>query len=537
MSIRPLALLIFLTACGLLLSRAWAGVAEPNSWAGAAEPSVSYLSGGTVYLNVGRDDGLYEGETVQVVRAGRSITTLEIVGVASHNASCRMVEPAATVRIGDLVRVPNPPSPPMAVQTPPIARPGPSAGTRSQRGAAREGRIRGSADFRTVAVDDRTSSERDYTRPTVDLKAAGERILGSDFGFDLRIQTRQTIHVAVKGRNSRETQVRLYRSSWYWRPTKPGLRVSVGRQMAADLSRVSTFDGLLAEYGRARWSVGLLSGTQPDYSGYGYSTDIREHGGFVKYERQGTSTRQWSVTGGLVGSYYKGSIDREYVFAQWHGNTDRLTTSLAQELDFNRGWKRSKGERVFSVTNSEAYCRFRVVESLAMESGFDDRRNVRLYRFKETPETQFDDTHRQGLWAGVSQSLRKRHHVELRARASAEGSSRAVNSVNVNYSGSWPELSSLRVRTRSTRYDSGRACGWLHSLSAGCSVGTHLAVELTQGVRIEDPGDNRVEQMTWGQVDTDLSLGRHWSFSLSAEYGRGANEDHRTYYSGTRYRF
>jgi hypothetical protein len=529
-------LVIFVVFC-LWPSSAGAGIAGADAWAGAAEPSVSYLSGGTVYLNVGRDEGLREGGTIQVARAGRLIATLEIIGVASHKASCRLVDPSATVRLGDLVRMPGPQSAPLAIAAPAIARPKPPAGLQRQNGTAREGRVRGSANLRLTAVDDRTSSERDYARPTVDVKAAGERILGSGLGFDVRIQTRQTIRDAAKGGGSRESQIRVYRSSCYWSTKEPGLRISAGRQMSADLPRVSTFDGLLAEYGRERWSIGLLSGTQPDYTGYGYSTDIREHGGFVKYERQGSTANGWSVTGGLVGSYHEGSIDREYLFGQWYGNTDRWTTSLAQEFDFNRGWKRSRGERAISVTNSEAYGRVRVVESMAMEAGFDDRRNVRLYRFKETPETQFDDTHRQGLWAGVSQSLAKRHQVELRARGSAGGSSRAVNSVNVNYSGSWPEVSSLRVRTRTTRYDSGRARGWLHSLSAGCAIGAHFAVELTQGVRLESAGATHVERMDWGQVDTDFGLGRHWSLSLSAEYSRGANEDRRAYYSGTRYRF
>jgi hypothetical protein len=66
---------------------------------------------------------------------------------------------------------------------------------------------------------------------------------------------------------------------------------------------VSLFDGLLGEIRKERWAGGAFVGTQPDPVDYGYSGDLREYGGFVKYGSPVAAERRWAVSGGAVASY------------------------------------------------------------------------------------------------------------------------------------------------------------------------------------------------------------------------------------------
>ena len=523
----------------LLTSPHSAGPARAGETKG---PHVSFVSGGTVYVTVGRDDGLRVGDRLEARRSGRPAATLEIVDLASHSASCRILEPGGTVDAGDPVELPR-----SAVTTPIGPNPGqvaetlpPSSGSppaeRPRTNGRRDGILRGSIDLRMVAADDRVNPRGDYIRPSFDLRMSGERLGGADFGLEVRIQTRRTfVDQAATGRSD-ESRMRVYRAAGRWEPRDSGWQVTAGRQVSSDLSRVSSFDGVLGEYAGARWSAGAFSGTQPDPRDYGYATEIREHGGFLKYERRGSGPDRWSLTGGVVGSYHASGIDREYVFGQWRRNGRTLSANLGQEVDVNRGWKRSRGERTLSATNANGSCRYRLSGSTAVEAGFDDRRAIRLYRYKETPETAFDDSHRQGVWLGASQSLARRHQIALRSRVSTMSSARTVRSVNATYTGSWPELSSLHVRARSSRFVNTRVSGWLHSVGVGGALGSGLALEVTQGIRLESAPRTTATRVYWGEIDLDFRLGRRWSSSTSVEYNHGPAEDHRRYYSGLRYR-
>jgi hypothetical protein len=397
--------------------------------------------------------------------------------------------------------------------------------------------VGGRLGIRFLAMDNRSSGGRDFTRPEVDARVSGQRIRGSGFGLDVRVDSRARFMANQLGSTGREFQTRVYRAAGTWQSSQDRWRIAAGRLNSPDLPQVSIFDGALGEHLRGVWSFGVFSGSQPDPHRMGYSSFIREYGGFAKIEKRGETAAGWSLTSGAVASYHRGEVDREYLFLQWNGNTERWSTNLSQEIDFNRAWKRRAGEKAFSLTSTYGYCQFRPIESWALEAGSDDRRNIRFYRDKETPETQFDDSHQRGYWGGVMKSFARRYQFALRARVSDSAFSRRTHSVNLTSSGSWPTLGALRVRLRNTQYDNGRLSGWLHTISAGGSIGSRMSLDVTQGVRRERSDVPVIDVIHWTEIDADLSLGRSWSLSLSAEINRGSNDDHRMYYSGLRWRF
>jgi hypothetical protein len=69
----------------------------------AGSVTVSYLSQEYVYLNGGKADGLTVGTIVTVRRDQITIAHLEVVYIAEHSASCKILDKTGEIKSGDMV--------------------------------------------------------------------------------------------------------------------------------------------------------------------------------------------------------------------------------------------------------------------------------------------------------------------------------------------------------------------------------------------------------------------------------------------------
>jgi hypothetical protein len=329
-----------------------------------------------------------------------------------------------------------------------------------------------------------------------------------------------------------------------WNAAGDGARVTVGRQFAEALANVSLFDGAAAEYRWSRWSAGAFGGTQPDAVDLGWSGDVREYGAWVQMRSAPASPRRWVLTSGAVGSYREGEIDREFLFAQASLTTSRVGAYLVQELDWNRGWRADAGERALAPTSTLASLRVRASDALVLHGGVDSRRRVRLYRDRETPETEFDDGLRRGAWGGASLLLWSRLRLGVDGRWSDGAAAGRAESYTASLGVDRIAPLALALRARSTRYESARAAGWLHAASVGVAPLTSLRVEVNGGMRddrarqgIAAAGPDGATRVRWLGADIDLALARSWYLLLSATRERGGWESSDQLYASVSWRF
>lgn len=195
-------------------------------------------------------------------------------------------------------------------------------------------------------------------------------------------------------------------------------------------------------------------------------------------------------------------------------------------------------EARLSPTSTFATLHVRPAEAVTLSAGFDNRRNVRLYRDAITPETAFDDSFRLGAW-GLSVELARRYRVSFDARSSSGGSAGSATA----YTGSLgaTRLTSLHgeLRLRTTRYHGPRISGWIYAASLAAEPAPWARAELNGGVRdernpLEAPSDYRVG---WVGADLDLSLARGWYLMLSGTLERGSLDANDQVYGGLSYRF
>jgi hypothetical protein len=498
-----------------------------------ATTRVSYLAGGSVYVESGRLDGLAEGDTLAVLRDGAPLGRLVVRYLSSRRASCDTLGVSEMPRVGDAVRFTPRAVEPDSLAGGPVIGAGPAVSGAPEAGRARSraarplrGRVGGSY----LNVDPQAGGG--YTQPALDVRL--DAALGSaDFAADIR--SRRTYLV---GSDVPIGIGKVYRMSLSFHDDDLSRRVTLGRQTAPALAAVNLFDGVLASLARPRWGAGVFAGTQPDPVRFRLSGDIVEGGGYVDLRSRALSERRWSLVSGGVASFDHGNSDRNYLYIQGAYADPRLWASLAQQVDFYSGWKRTAGEPPISPSSTFLTARVQVTRILTLDAGYDTRRNVRLYRDRVTPETEFDDRYRNGAWVGGV--VEPGGHLRLGADARFGSGGDGGNYHNWTTSGEMNRLPVLEtdVRLRATRFVGDMSTEWLYSGGLAVRPFGQAQFGFNAGSRASQDVISRIEtRMIWQGGDLSLGIGRGWYATISVERNQGGGTDEVQTYSGLSWLF
>lgn len=502
--------------------------------------TVTYISGASVYVGAGRADGIREGASLEVLRRGVVIATLRAVFLASHSTSGEIVTSTTPPAVGDSVRF-HPVIEPTTIAS---ADSGP-AESQTRRTPSWKRPVRGHIGVRylSIAQPNAAGGSASFNQPSADVHVDATSLGRSSVAFVLDGRSRRTIGTQETQASALDQRTLVYEASLSMSHDGSGTRFSVGRQYSTALSSVSLFDGVTAELTQPRWGMGVFTGMQPDVATMEYSSAIREGGGYLQLHSAPDGTVPWSVTTGAVDSRDLGQINREYGFAQATLSSRVVTLYATQEVDFNRGWKRAAGEAAVTPTSTFATLSVRPIDQLSIQGGLDNRRNVRLYRDYVSPETQFDDTFREGVWGGANLALFHKIRIGGDARLSRGG----VAGDAEYYTGTlgFGPLSPVGLdgHLRSTSFRTENSTGWLHSWSAGVDPFGVVRLEVNGGLRtqrITAPPDTTValtpviglSNAQWIGASLDLSLGRSWYVLASGTRdGSGAELTNQLYCS------
>jgi len=517
-----------------------------GSLAGAAE--VVGLTVSSVYLDVGREDGLREGDRVEVLRGDAVVALLEVEYLASHRASCKILEVVSPIEQGDPVRFT---ARPVSGTDERPRSPTTRKRTRGQRSWARRNGLRGRVGLRFLSVRDRAQGGAELTQPAVDLRVEGRRVGGSPMGLSIDVRGRRTSTVLADDTRTSQDNTRVYRAALSVNELRSGMTLTAGRQYSSALAAVSLFDGLLADFRHDKWAVGAFSGTQPDPVDFGYATDVREHGVYVEAHNRPDAGKSWAFISGVIGSYEQGEVNREFLYLQSRYNGPRFSLYWIQEVDYNRDWKTDYEDSTVSPTSSLLTVRIRAGRGLTLYAAYDNRERVRLYRDRETPETEFDDANRTGVRAGWNWRSRRHYRLGMDARTDQGGLAGDAETYTVNIGAADFTIAKLGVTARSSYYVNPRAEGWLSSAGTGVNIGRRVRLQVGGGLRDETlinppvptlpvpgtPSPAAESRVTWYTVDLDVNLGRHWYMLISAERTTSELEDTEQLYSALSYRF
>lgn len=507
-----------------------------GSEARAATARVTYLAGGSVYVDAGRLDGIGEGDTLVVLRGSVRVARVRASFLSSHRASCDTLEVSRPIQVGDAVEYRPKRAP--ADAAPLSAGAAPDSSSLAPAPPARRGPrpFRGRVGIRYLGVQS-GAALGEFRQPGLDARLDATRLGGAPVDLAMDVRAHRSTWSGAGDTLALAAETRVYRLALDWHDRPGQRRLRIGRQSSGAFSSVSLFDGVLAEVGGERWSAGAFGGTQPHPLGLGLSSDIVEFGAYLGWRAPTGADRRWRVELGGVSSQQQGETNRDFLFAQGYFHRGRLSGSAAQEVDVNRGW-RAQNEAALAPTSTFLQSRWQVVEAVALRAGFDNRRNVRLYRDRLTPETDFDDRYRQGAWAGATVDLAR--HVRLDADYRGRGGGASERSHTWTGGLELYRLSAVNglVRTRASRYRSDLATSDLVSFSLGLDPFAGFHVEASGGSRsTEDELGGAREQVRWEGVDLDLALALRWYLVGSYQHDHGDLEDMEQIQAGLSCRF
>lgn len=479
---------------------------------------ITYISGTTIYLEVGAKAGLTEKSALDVVRADAVIARLKVSALSSTRAACEVISQSAEPVVGDSVRY-TPTALPSTLADSSSLRTT-RAGSTASSASRRHYGLRGRLGLRYLVVSPERGATGGLRQPAYDLRLDGSSIAGTSLGVvaDFRAQRTQYTANGTSSARSPLNVTRVYQAALLWAGRSSGTRVALGRQFASALSTVGLFDGIGVDVDRSRWSSGGFVGSQPDAASFGPSGRVREYGLYGQWHsRVGTATPR-SFTLGGVGSYVGSEVNREYAFARFMSNSRTLSLYATQELDVNRGWKRATEHSTTTPTATFASVQFTPHRAYSLSGGFDNRRSIRLYRDYMSPEIAFDDSFRQGTWLGLSASTPRLARVSVDRRASRGGSS--GDAVSTTVMGNLRGLTPMRlgVRLRGTSYAGAVSSGQLVAGSVEIDPWSAIRLEASGGARTTRSSLTRTSgpRLTWMGLDADIGIGRSLYVLLSA---------------------
>lgn len=492
---------------------------------------ISYLTSSTVYIDAGSAQGIAAGDSVEVWRDGQQLGSLVVDYTSQTRSTCPLNEVSFQSQVGDEIHfVPGeihatPASPVLIEKSPEEIR------NRAQ--------WKGRVGMSFLGVRTREDYGQDFDQPAGDLRISGRHLAQDHLDLEIDARARHTYRRPTEGARSNTALNRVYRASLAWSPPASPSEIVLGRQSSPELSNLSIFDGASATLRHERWSAGLTGGVQPTLGDLEFSTDVMELGAFYCRQTPRNQEKRWNLTLAGIASYRKSEINREYLYLQGSWADPQWSLFASQELDLNRGWKKNFDSKVISPTATYLFARYRVRRELRLKAGFDNRHRVRLWTDRETPETLFDETYRQGYWVGADLRLGRSWNLGADFRGSSGGTAGSATVISLR--ANWFDLRRLplEIGGRFSRFGNDSYNGILASLNLGWELNSVLRLDGEGGLRSESHQGFAVDQTDqhWLGLRAEAALQAGWYLDFSGEWTRGGIDASDLFYSSLNYRF
>ncbi len=498
---------------------------------------VKYVSKSAIYIDVGRLNGVEIGDSGSVFRVSNRIAHLEVIFVADNSSSCKTIDQQAEISVGDSVA--------MTVSTPIVKQEitkltepdrkiesDPQIKTDSElvdRTRKEEpNRFSGRFGAQYFAQDNLDDLDYDFSQPSFLVRAEVENIMGSHHNLSVRMRGRKNIRSReLSDVTTTRWNSRVYELSLVYDNPQTNYTYGAGRIIPSGAGGLGYMDGLTFSYRFNEMNtVGLFGGTEPDGETSRMSNDELKLGTYISYEKGSYRTQRIQSLLSLSGIYYKGQIDREFLYTR-NSYSIGSTWSFYQsgELNLNRGWRKDSSATTFQISSFQFSARWKPIRSTSITFGYNNRRSVRTYDNKSIADSLFDDATRQGF--RVRSSIRLPLNIRfslsgnIRTRAS-DNSSTYSGSTGLNFYDKW--ITHIKLTTRcsyfSNLYNRGSQC----NISLSRSIVSDLDLRIEGGFseyKLEQAG-NQVKN-NWVKLDLDYRITKNTYSAISYELNRGGS--------------
>lgn len=376
---------------------------------------VKYVSMENVYLNGGESDGLAVGTRLNVIGEGGVKAELEVVYVAAHSASCKVIGSIDLVQVGDRVEPQLPTADVRAREMDsaqaPVGGPVDTVVVKPtiNRPRRTQAPVTGNVSMVVYHWNDDTEPNLDFTQATTRLSLKARRLFGEELTLTIRGRGRldKRAREFSSGIGDRDWSSRVWELAVsYDDPSKP-IAASFGRILPRRVGAIGYLDGALIE---TKWArslyVGFFGGTSPDWLYDDGRLSLTRTGGYLALVTGSPSSQSFEQSVGVIGEYHAGEVNREFLLVQ--GRFNRGSSwgfSHSAEFDINRQWRRERAGNSLELSNLYVSSWIRPSDRVRFSVSYDNRTNYRTFESRSIVDSLFDDHLRQGARGQVDVSF------------------------------------------------------------------------------------------------------------------------------------
>ena len=296
-------------------------------------------------------------------------------------------------------------------------------------------------------------------------------------------------------------------------------RIWAGRFLNSKISNISTIDGLMVEKSFSSFTFGLVAGSRPNFTDFGFNSKLFEFGGYIsKTDTLGTGVMENTISAFNQTNDFK--TDRRFLYFQHTDNIIKNTYLFASaEVDLFKKVNNT-AQSDFSFTGLFFSVRYSPVREFSLNVSYDARKNVIYYEtFQSLSETILENETRQGFRARANFRPLSNLNFSLQyGYRYRKGDVKASTNYGANLGYSMIPLMESSANISFNRIISSYVDGNIYSANLSKSIDA-LSSDLSFGFRKTIYNfSNGVDKLEENAVLIDLSLNVFKSFSLSFGY-------------------
>lgn len=178
---------------------------------------------------------------------------------------------------------------------------------------------------------------------------------------------------------------------------KSHTNIVFGRKINSKTSSLGAIDGIQLETNFNKFIIGVVAGSRPSFSDYGYDFKMFEYGGYL-FRNDSIGSLNMQNTLGVFQQTNNFKTDRRFLYFQHNNNFSRkLSLFFSSEYELYRR-KNGVEENVFNLTSLFILGSYSPSNWLSISSSYDARKNVIYYEtFKSFADSVLESATRQGL--------------------------------------------------------------------------------------------------------------------------------------------
>jgi hypothetical protein len=352
---------------------------------------ISFISSQNIYVKFQSTSGLSAGDTLFTSSGTKKIPVLIVTNLSSTSCACRSLT-SNPLLVGDTIighqkQVRSEPvikPEEKAVKTTTVVAIKESAPVKSTENQKSKQRIRGSISAIAYSNFSNTPAKNSNNyRYNFNLDA--RNIGNSKFSAETYISFRHKAGEWDAVKNNIFSALKIYNLAVSYDPGK-STHITIGRKINPEISGVGAVDGIQAAQSFNKFVLGGLAGFRPDYSDYGFNSDLLQYGGWIGFNSAGDAG-YFNNALAIVQQTNNGKTDRRFLSFNHSSSLSKKLSLLGSfEVDLYT-IKDSLPANVFNLTSLYFSLRYRITDNFSMSGSYDSRKNIFYY---ETYKSSID---------------------------------------------------------------------------------------------------------------------------------------------------